>query len=157
MPVSDKNSSSSARNRRTTTEPQQFIQKPVFKDRDPRSFKEQKAPKLNPIEGDGKLAPIYISSLITASLLLLVGLLGINLGQTANQLLFSLLAIIIGGTQVIIDVGWLSIIKINRVDTIKTWKAALYAVTNVRGQKIFIFPVFIDFVVLVATLFFLLY
>ena len=115
-------------------------------------LKEQKAIKLDEITGKREIAPIFLISMITAFILIVIGPLLVLINITSLSILLGLFMLIIGIIQVIIDFGWVGIIKINREDSIKSWNDAFYTVSKVRGQKIFLLPIGIDFFLILLSI-----
>ncbi|OLS27885.1 MAG: hypothetical protein HeimC3_01790 [Candidatus Heimdallarchaeota archaeon LC_3] len=113
-----------------------------------KALREQKAPKLAEITGKPEIATIFILSIITALVLIIIGVLLVIVNITPISILLGLFMLIMGIVQVIIDFGWVGMIKINREDSIKTWNDAFYAVAKMRSQKIFIIPIGIDFILI---------
>ena len=124
-----------------------------YSDKSSEALKEKKAPKLPQIE-KGQISFIFVISGLTSLLLIIFGIYFFIFKQSPTQLLVALLSIIIGAIQLLIDAGWMSLIKINHPDDVETWSEAIYFVSNVRGQKIFIIPVLIDIFVFAILLFF---
>ena len=54
----------------------------------------------------------------------------------------SLVMFVIGLVQVIVDLGWLSVVKINA--NLPTWKDAYPIVARQRSQKLFLLPFIVD-------------
>ena len=112
------------------------------------SFAEEKTQKYNKL--------IFVVSFLTSLFLLFSGLLFLFISSISTDLLYGLISTLIGGVQMIIDIGWVWLIKINRLDIIKTWKDAFDHVAKVRGSKIFIFPMIFDILIVAISAFFLL-
>ena len=93
---------------------------------------------------------IFQVSFITSSVLCLIGILLVILSKSPGILLVGLLAILVGGIQVLIDLGWISIIKINH--NLTSWSEAYKIVIKQREQKFFLFPVYIDILFIAISL-----
>ena len=84
----------------------------------------------------------FLLSLTTSTFLTVLGILLFILQFTAVMTLFAIVIFIVGIVQVIVDVGWVSMIKINR--DIPTWKEAYVWVARKRNMKLFLVPFLFD-------------
>ena len=78
----------------------------------------------------------------------LIGLIMLFLDITTLSTLIGLSIILIGIIQIIVDIGWIGLVKVNHEDTIKTWREAYFSLANIRGKKIFILPIIMDLIFL---------
>lgn len=100
---------------------------------------------------DEKKSYIFHLSFLTSSILLLIGLIILFLlSVTPGILLVGLLSILVGGIQILIDLGWIGIVKINK--ELHSWKEAFEIVIRQREQKFFLFPMYIDILFIVISL-----
>ena len=67
--------------------------------------------------------------------------------------MLSLVIFAVGFVQVVVDLGWIGMVKINA--NLKTWQKAYNVVATQRTQKIFLVPFIVDigFIILSVTLF----
>ena len=106
--------------------------------------REEIAEKMDPLKGSPELARIYLISFLTSTILIIFGLLLLFININSISTLLGLFIIIIGLIQVIIDIGWMGIVKMNREDSNPSWKEVFYSISKIRGQKIFLLPIIID-------------
>ena len=72
------------------------------------------------------------------------------IANSPGVVLIGLLSLLVGGIQVLVDLGWIYIVKINR--ELGEWRDALHIVATQREQKFFMYPVFIDLLFIVLGL-----
>lgn len=67
--------------------------------------------------------------------------------------MLSLVIFAVGFVQVVVDIGWIGMVKINAELT--TWQKAYNVVATQRTQKVFLFPFIVDiaFIILSISLF----
>lgn len=101
---------------------------------------------------------IFKISFLTSSLLFFLGtiLITIDLGLSAVYIVLGLIAVSVGAVQIIVDLGWMAILRANQPTEIHNWHEALNYVAKVKGQRIFIFPVIFDILLISASSFLLL-
>jgi predicted acyltransferase len=80
----------------------------------------------------------------------ILGILSIYIANSPGILLAGLLALIIGIVQILADLGWISIVKINK--KLSTWNEAYKIVIEQREQKLFLFPIYIDILFITISL-----
>lgn len=86
---------------------------------------------------------IFKLSFFTSTILCVSGLLMfIFPNNSAKVILISLLLMLIGGVQIIADLGWIAIVKVNH--DLVDWKDAYSKVVAQRTQNFFIAPIIID-------------
>lgn len=119
---------------------------------DIKALKEQKAVKLTKITGNPEIARLFIISMIISFILIAIGFLLVLANINSLSILLGLFMLIIGIIQTIIDFGWVGMIKINHEDSISSWKDAFYTVSKIRGQKIFIIPIGVDFFLILLSI-----
>jgi hypothetical protein len=96
---------------------------------------------------------IFKFSFISSSSVFIFGffcfiLVSFNVISSLSIMILSLIAILVGGVQILADLGWMAILKANRPDQILSWKQAFEYVAEAKGQKIFLFPVLMDFLLI---------
>jgi fatty acid desaturase len=123
---------------------------PLFQDSNVKTIREQKAPELSKINVGTEASIIFSLSLFTAIILILLGFSLFLLAFTTFSILVGLAIIVIGVVQLIVDFGWVAMIKANHVSSIETWIEAFYSVAKVRGQKIFVLPILVDIVLILV-------
>ena len=84
----------------------------------------------------------FLISFTTSAILTVLGLLLLILQVDIFITLFALVVFIVGMVQVIVDLGWISITKINL--ELDSWKDAYPIVAGKRNMKIFLVPFFFD-------------
>ena len=94
---------------------------------------------------------IFASSFMISFFLLFTGIILLLISSNPSFVLYGLIAALIGCIQIIIDLGWIWLIKINRSDFIKTWRDAFGHVAKVRGSRIFVFPLIIDIIIVILS------
>ncbi|MHA1989587.1 MAG: hypothetical protein ACW981_01460 [Candidatus Hodarchaeales archaeon] len=124
---------------------------PLFQDSNVKAIREQKAPELSKIGIGTDPSVIFSLSLFTAIILILLGFSLFLLAFTSFSILVGLVIVVIGIVQLIVDFGWIAMIKANHMSSIETWIEAFYSVAKIRGQKIFVIPILVDiFLILIA-------
>ena len=109
---------------------------------------------LEPTSSLSSSSPSYFKiSLTSSSMLSIIGLFLLLIQISAPITLFGLIIFLIGLIQVIVDLGWISMTKINL--NLDSWRDAYPIVARKRNMKIFLVPVLFDitFVVLALGLF----
>ena len=97
---------------------------------------------------------LFLLSFSTSAFLIVLGLI-LQLLQISTWItLISLVIILVGGVQVIVDLGWISMIKMN--SNLASYKEAYTIVAGQRTQKIFLVPFLFDisFIILSLAVFF---
>jgi fatty acid desaturase len=125
---------------------------PLFEDSNVKTIREQKAPELSKINIGTEASMIFSLSLFTAIILILLGFSLFLLAFTTFSILVGLVIIVIGVVQLIVDFGWVAMIKANHMSSIETWIEAFYSVAKVRGQKIFILPILVDIILILVAI-----
>jgi len=92
----------------------------------------------------------FVISFLTSSILTILGILFLLLQISTYLTLLALIIFIIGIVQVIVDFGWLAIIKINL--NLDSWKDAYPIVAQKRSQKIFLVPIIVDISFIIISL-----
>ena len=102
------------------------------------------------MESNASYTNFYLMSFITSVILVSLGTLLLLLGNSTWVVLFSIVIFSVGLVQVIADLGWLSIIKINA--NLPSWRDAYPIVAKQRSQKIFLVPFFFDICFVIISL-----
>lgn len=89
-------------------------------------------------------------SFATSVLLAIVGMVLLLLQLSTVITIFSLVILVVGVVQVIVDFGWLSMVKINA--NLPSWKDAYPIVVKQRTQKLFLVPFFFDVIFVVISI-----
>ena len=118
-----------------------------------KSYQERRAEELATPVGEHKTSFIFLASIILSAFLVLNGVLYLIIFDMPLPLLCGLLSLVIGTAQLIVDFGWMWILKINR-SGIENITEAFFLLGNIRSQKIFLIPLIIDItVVLIPPIF----